>query len=105
MAYLPPIYEEFRRDYPEIAEAYDSLASKCHEAGPLDQRARRLVKLAMAVGCESSGAVRSHVRTALDEGISRVEIEHAIVLGISTVGLPPVVAALKWCREVFESRP
>ena len=105
MAYLPSIYEEFRRDYPEIAEAYDSLASTSHQAGPLDRRARRLVKLAMAVGCESSGAVRSHVRKALDEGIGRAEIEHTIVLGITTVGLPPVVAALTWARDVFEARP
>ena len=71
MVYLPEIYEQFRSDFPEVARAYDALSGSLHEAGPLDQRSRRLVKLGIAVGAESEGAVRSHVRKALDEGIKR----------------------------------
>jgi alkylhydroperoxidase/carboxymuconolactone decarboxylase family protein YurZ len=102
--YLPEIFEQFRRDFPEIAEAYRTLSGTLHEAGPLDQRSRRLVKLALSVGCESEGAVRSHVRKGLDEGISREEIEHVIMLGLTTAGFPTTIAALKWAREVFEAR-
>jgi alkylhydroperoxidase/carboxymuconolactone decarboxylase family protein YurZ len=48
--------------------------------------------------------VRSHVRKALDEGMSRAELEHAVLLGVTTIGLPASVAALGWAREVFEAR-
>lgn len=104
MDHLPEIYEQFRRDFPALAQAYDGLSGALHEAGPLDQRARRLVKLGIAVGAESEGAVRSHVRKALDDGISRAEIEHAIALSLTTAGFPPMIAALKWAREVFQAR-
>jgi alkylhydroperoxidase/carboxymuconolactone decarboxylase family protein YurZ len=102
--YLPEIYEQFRRDFPDIAHAYDALSSTLHDSGPLDRKSRRLTKLAASVGAESQGAVRSHVRKALDEGLSRPEIEHAILLTLTVVGFPAMVAALKWAREVFAAR-
>lgn len=102
--YLPRIYEEFRRDYPDIVSAYDALSERVHESGSLDQRTRRLVKLSVAVGAEAEGAVRSHARKALAEGISRQEIEHAILLSLTTAGFPAMVAALKWAREVFQAQ-
>jgi alkylhydroperoxidase/carboxymuconolactone decarboxylase family protein YurZ len=104
MVYLPEIYEQFRADFPEVARAYDALSGSLHEAGPLDQRTRRLVKLGIAVGAEAEGAVRSHVRKALDEGISRQEIEQVVILGLTTAGFPTTIAALKWTREVIQSR-
>ncbi len=103
MTYVPEIYDRFRRDYPDVAEAYADLSSKLHDVGPLDQRARRLVKLAVAVGAESEGAVRSHVRKGLAEGITAAELEHAILLSLTTAGFPAMIAALKWAKEVIET--
>ena len=102
--YLPEIFEQFRRDFPEVAAAYRELSGALHDAGPLDQKTRRLAKLAISVGCESEGAVRSHVRKALDEGIARAEIEHVVMLGLTTAGFPKTIAALKWTREVLQAR-
>jgi 4-carboxymuconolactone decarboxylase len=104
MTYLPEIYEQFRTDFPDVARAYDALAGSLHETGPLDQRTRRLAKLGIAVGAEAEGAVRSHVRKALEEGIGRQEIEQVILLGLTTAGFPTTIAALKWAREVFAAR-
>lgn len=97
---IPEIYDEFTREFPEIATAFERLAATTHDVGPLDQRTRRLVKLGIAIGAESPGGVRSQVRKALDEGLSRAEIEHAILLSTTSVGLPPMIAALKWARQV-----
>ncbi|TAK20713.1 MAG: carboxymuconolactone decarboxylase family protein [Chloroflexota bacterium] len=102
-AYVPTIYREFVRDYPAVANAYEAFASAVHDAGPLDERTRRLVKFAAAVGAGSEGAVRSHARKALAAGISRQEIEHVILLAAPNVGLPTSIAALGWAREVFGS--
>ena len=100
MPYLPAIYEAFQRDYPEIGQAFDALATTVHELGRLDARTRRLVKLGIAVGAQSEGAVRSHVRQALAEGVSRAEIEQVILLSLTTAGLPTMIAALQWSRAV-----
>jgi 4-carboxymuconolactone decarboxylase len=96
MTRLPEIYEEFVKEYGSVAEAYQRLGDATHTGGPLDDRSRALVKLGIAVGAESEGAVRSHVRKALEDGLNRAEIEHAIVLSLTTVGFPRMIAALKW---------
>jgi AhpD family alkylhydroperoxidase len=103
-AYLPEIYQQFRRNFPDVAAAYDALGGRLHEAGPLDAKTRRLVTLATAAGMQAEGAVRSHVRKAVAEGISRQEIDQTILLGLTTVGFAAMIAALKWAQEVFDAQ-
>jgi alkylhydroperoxidase/carboxymuconolactone decarboxylase family protein YurZ len=49
--------------------------------------------------------VHSHVRRALAAGVTPQEIEHALLLLVSTVGTPQVVAALSWARDVTDGIP
>lgn len=60
-----------------------------------------MVKLGVAIGAASQGGVRSQVRKALDEGFSRAEIEHAILLSTTTIGLPQMIAAWTWTRSLL----
>ncbi len=102
MSYLPDIYKEFKQRFPEVAKAYDALAVNCHEWGPLDEKARRLIKLGIAIGLSSEGGVRSHARRALGEGISPDELRHAVLMAFTTAGFPTMIAAMKWVEEVIE---
>jgi 4-carboxymuconolactone decarboxylase len=102
IGYLPEVYMDFIRRYPNIGKAYAALANGCHQAGPLDKKARRLIKLGIAIGINSEGSVRSHARRALDEGISPEEIRHVVLLAFTTVGFPSMVAAYKWVEEVLQ---
>lgn len=103
MSYLPDIYKRFNQDNPDVARLFDDLAEKCHEAGPLDDRTRRLVKLGIAVGLNSEGAVRSHARRALEAGIPAEEVEHVVLLSLTTAGFPTMIAAYKWAHEVIDA--
>ncbi len=102
MNYLPNIYKEFQQQFPELTKAYDELATKCHQWGPLDEKTRRLIKLGIAIGQTSEGAVRSHARRALEEGISADELRHATILAFTTAGFPAMSASLKWVDEVIK---
>jgi 4-carboxymuconolactone decarboxylase len=104
--YLPEVYQHFSGRFPAVKEAFDALGAAEHEAGPLGEKERRLIKLGIAVGAESEGAVRSHVRKLLGVGASQEEILHAIVLALTTIGFPATNAALGWAEEVLaeESR-
>ena len=104
MTYLPNIYREFQQRFPEIAEAYDELAVKCHGWGPLDEKTRRLVKLGIAIGLNSEGGVRSHARRALAEGVTSDELRHAVLLAFTTAGFPTMIAAMKWVDMVIQKR-
>jgi len=103
MRELPPSYQRFQEDFPPIWEAFDNLAKKCHQAGPLEAKVRRLVKLGIAIGAGLEGAVHSHTRRALAEGIAPQEIRHAVLLAMTTVGFPRTMAALSWVNDLLES--
>jgi AhpD family alkylhydroperoxidase len=101
MSHLPAPYKRFVNDFPEINKAYSEFAKSIHDHGPLDEKTRRLVKLGIAVGNGSEGAVKSHARRAIEIGASTEEVQHAVLLGMTTVGFPQTTAALEWIREVF----
>jgi alkylhydroperoxidase/carboxymuconolactone decarboxylase family protein YurZ len=101
--YTPHIYQRVRHDLPDVVEAYEGLAARVRVAGPLGPREQRLVKLGIATGLASEGAVRSHVRRGLAEGLTREELLHAIVLAIPTAGFPASVAAYGWALEVLDA--
>ena len=99
--YLPGVYQQFSHRFPAVKEAFDALGAAEHEAGPLSEKERRLIKLGIAVGAESEGAVRSHVSKLLGVGCSEAEILHTIVLALTTIGFPATNASLGWAEEVL----
>jgi alkylhydroperoxidase/carboxymuconolactone decarboxylase family protein YurZ len=103
--FLPFSYKRLRKEFPEIEKEYDRLAKKCHVSGPLNEKMRRLIKLGIAIGSESEGAVKSHTRRALAIGVTPREIRHAVLLGLTTVGFPKMIAALNWVHEAFVEGP
>lgn len=44
---IPKPVEELWKRYPTVWKAFNELGSRCREAGPLDEKCRRLVKLAL----------------------------------------------------------
>jgi len=101
--YLPKKYTGFQKAFPDVFDQYKKLGKTCREAGPLDAKAQTLVKLGIAIGANSRGGVMSHTRKALDEGTTPDEIRHAILMALSTVGFPVMIAAMAWADEVIES--
>ena len=99
--HLPDVYVRFRDRYPDVARSLDALGGATEVAGPLDERTQRLVKLAIAVGSLSPGAVRSNVRKALEAGDSTDEIRQVALLAITTSGFPTAMAAMGWIDEVL----
>lgn len=104
MAKLPRAFQTFQRRYPKIFQAYEALGSVSHEAGPLDAKTRELVKLGIAIGGRLEGAVRSHAHRAVEAGASSKEIEHVILLAVTTSGFPTAVAAFTWVEEIVNRR-
>ncbi len=97
---MPPrAYEAFVARFPGMGAAWDALRRAEAEAGPLDARTVRLIKLAIAVSREAEGATHSAVRKALAAGVSRDEMEQVVALAASTIGLPAAVKAHRWVVE------
>lgn len=101
---LPAGAGQIARRFPKIWESYAALGKQCAGAGPLDVRTRRLVKIALAAGASSEGAVHSHVRRGLAEGLTREEIRHVALLAITTLGLPGAVRAMTWMDDILDAK-
>ena len=99
----PSAYEEFTARFPILGEAWELLRKAAEDAGPLDARTLRLIKLAISVGASRQGAVRSATRRAIADGISREEVEQVIASAASTIGLPATVAAFTWTGDILDS--
>ena len=99
---LPAAAGEFATQYPEVWEAYANFGAAASEAGPLDGETKRLVKLALAVAAESEGAVHSHTRRALEDGIDPETLEHVPILAMPTIGFPKAMAARTWIADITE---
>ncbi len=100
---LPEFLDGVIESYPEVWRAYQQLGRATAAAGPLDARAQRLVKLALAVGARAQGAVHSHTRRALRAGIPAAELQQVALLAVSSIGWSAAMAALSWIRDVTEA--
>jgi 4-carboxymuconolactone decarboxylase len=101
---LPSSVRNLRRSYPAVWKHFERLGEACHEAGPLNERERRIAKVAIAAAAQTEGGVHSAVRNALAAGVSAKEIRHAILLTLTTIGFPRAMAALSWAEDVLRRR-
>ena len=103
MTNKPGFYLRLTRKHPQYIAAVEALGQAVRESGPLDSKQLHLVQLAAAAAIRSEGAVHSHARRALQEGITPDEIRHALISLTSTIGFPNVTASLSWCEDVFKA--
>ncbi len=101
MGKMPAAYRRFGRRFPEILDAYEKLGLACQSYARLDPKTRELVKLGIAVGAKLEGAVHSHTRRALEAGATPDEIRQAVLLALTTIGFPSMMAALTWVEDIL----
>ncbi len=102
MSGIPKRYSKFKEDYPEVIAAYEALGDAVHSAGPLDDKTRALIKLAISTGARLEGAVHSHARKALKTGVTKEEMQQVAILALPTIGLPGMMAAFSWIDDVLK---
>ena len=96
----PSTYKEFIDRYPDLGRAWEAVRRE-EQAGPVDHKTRRLLKLAVALGAMREGAVHSSVRKARAAGASDEEIFQTVALAASTLGFPSTVAVWTWVTDTL----
>jgi 4-carboxymuconolactone decarboxylase len=102
---FPHAYRRFATEHPRVVESYEALADSIRTAGPLDDRAVSLVKLATALAAGLEGGTHSAVRKALDAGCTREECLHVALLGLTTLGFPAKMRGRSWVLDVLDGKP
>lgn len=98
-------YRKLTEKFPEVMAAVENLGTTVRDAGPIDRKTSELIQLGVAAAAQSTGSVHSHARRALQAGATMEEIQHALLLLISTIGFPKVAASLSWIDEMKEKKP
>ena len=83
------IFSQFKKEFPEIHAKQEALGEEIHEkGGPLDEKCRWLIKMAISGACNHKRALETHIRKARAAGVSEDEMKHALLLLIPTAGFP-----------------
>jgi 4-carboxymuconolactone decarboxylase len=87
-------FTRFKLEFPEVYARHEALGKEIHEnAGPLDDKSRWLIKIAISAACNHKRALATHIQRARDAGVAVEEIKHALLLLISTAGFPVFMKA------------
>ncbi len=104
MAKLPKRFERFLEEFPEIAVAYESLGDSIHRIGPLNERERALIKIALSVGSQMEGAVHAQIRKGIKAKLTKKEMRQIALLAIPTIGFPAAMASLSWMDDILDTK-
>lgn len=69
----------------------------------LDKKTRSIVTVSMLIALNAHGALKGHVRGALNNGVSPDEIREIVMHAAVYCGYPASLAAMKVAREVIEA--
>jgi AhpD family alkylhydroperoxidase len=94
-------YQQLAKRFPGAISALEDLGSAIREAGPIQGKTAELIQLAGAAAVQSEGSVHSHTRRALQAGATADEIQHTLLLLVSTIGFPRASAAMRWTQDVL----
>jgi alkylhydroperoxidase/carboxymuconolactone decarboxylase family protein YurZ len=102
---IPKRYKQFQSDFPKVAQSYERLGDAIHKSGPLSDRERSLVKLAISIGAKLEGGMHAHTRKALNAGATKEDLYHVALLSLQTIGLPSAMAAMSAIDDIVKDRP
>ncbi len=94
------IFTKFKDEFPEVHKRLEELGKEVHlNGGPLDEKTRALMKVAISGASGHLRALETHIQAARETGASDAEISHSLLLLIPTCGFPAFMEAYKTYRE------
>ncbi|MGD0231209.1 MAG: carboxymuconolactone decarboxylase family protein [Syntrophorhabdales bacterium] len=94
-------FTTFKKDFPQIYQRHETLGKKIHEeAGPLPEKIRWLVKVAVSGASGHTIALETHIAKARKAGATEDEIKHTLLMIIQTVGFPTFMEAYSTYKKM-----
>ncbi len=78
---LHKIFGSFKEDFPKVYSDHEDLGKEIHEkSGPLPDKVRWLIKIAISGASHHLIALETHITKARETGVTDEEIKHALLL-------------------------
>jgi 4-carboxymuconolactone decarboxylase len=86
---LHEIFGIFKQEFPKVWAHHDALGREIHEnGGPLPEKVRWLIKVAVSAASQHRLSLETHVTKAREAGVTDDEIKHTLLLVMQTTGFP-----------------
>ena len=92
----------FKREAPEVAEAFNGLIMALVASKGLDPKTKQLIYIAMKASTGDEMAVKAHVPMAIQAGATKEEVVDAILMTLTVSGIKGVVTCLPGAVKAFE---
>jgi alkylhydroperoxidase/carboxymuconolactone decarboxylase family protein YurZ len=95
--------EIFRKEAPEVANAFDGLIMSIASSRGLDPKTKQLIYIAMRASMGDNNAVMAHIPMAKQAGATKEEVVDAILMTLTVSGIRGVVTCLPDVVKQFDS--
>ncbi|OPX64569.1 MULTISPECIES: carboxymuconolactone decarboxylase family protein [unclassified Methanoregula] len=94
--------EVFRKEAPEVADAFNGLIRSIVASKGIDEKTKQLIYIAMKASMGDEMAVKAHVPMAKAAGATKAEVVDAILMTLTVSGIRGVVTCLPGAVRQFE---
>lgn len=91
-----------KEQLPDVANAFSVLREEATKDGVLSARTKRIMMVAVSVAQRCEPCIRTHVKAAVEMGVSRSEILEAAGISILMAGGPAMAYASTVVMEVLD---
>jgi alkylhydroperoxidase/carboxymuconolactone decarboxylase family protein YurZ len=95
--------ELFKKESPEVFEAFGGLIQSLISMKALDQKTKQLIYIGMKAVSNDTTAVKFHVLMAKQAGASREEVKETIMMTLSVCGLQAINNCLQMVMEIYDN--
>jgi AhpD family alkylhydroperoxidase len=82
---------------PEIGRPFQNFYDACKKEGVLDVKTKELLMISLSSAFRCPHCVESHIKAALDIGVSKEEITEALLI----TAVEGAGTQLNWAREIY----
>jgi alkylhydroperoxidase/carboxymuconolactone decarboxylase family protein YurZ len=94
--------EIFRKEAPEVADAFNGLIMSIVSSKGLDPKTKQLIYISMKASMGDNIAVMAHIPMAKQAGATREEVVDAILMTLTVSGIRGIVTCLPDVVKQFE---
>ncbi len=97
-------FDLLKKEFPDIAEKYDSLVESQRALKGLDPKTKQLINIAIQTAIRNPRGVKFHAMMAKQEGASRSEVLGAVVMNLHLAGLAVVLDSLPSAVDGYDGK-
>ena len=94
--------ELFKKEAPEVADAFDNLIQKLIQTDGLDHKTKQLIYIGIKASLGDALAVKWHSLMAKKAGATREEVRDAVLISLTVSGIKGVSSCLATALEAFD---